>query len=209
MVHFDLGISLFEQKQTRQSIEEFSAALAIDPNDQLAITSRAFAYLAVKDVAHAVTDLSAAHEKYPNDAQIDEQIGLADWQLSRYAEAREAFIRLEKRNATAWFWAQLANAKLGRTIDQINDPAYAPQQWPNPLKELYMGRIKPEVILAQAMDAPGGQVCDTDFYVGEWFVVHDDMVGAKPLLAKAVEDCGNAGDEGRMAAFELARMAAR
>lgn len=206
IAHLDRGLSLQHQEHNREAIEDFSAAVALAPGESEAVTSRAFAYLAVGEMDHAVSDLSAAHEKYPKDTEIDRLMGLADWQLGRYAEAQKVFARIEKADVTAWFWQQLSNVKLGKEVDQTNAPQYDPHQWPNPLKEFYMGRLQSDAVMKLA-DAGEGQACDVNFYVGEWFLVHGDKVAAEPLLEKAIRGCPDAGNEPRMAAFELKKMA--
>ncbi|HEY4078080.1 MAG TPA: tetratricopeptide repeat protein [Rhizomicrobium sp.] len=206
VAHLNRGVSLLHQGQAQKSIDDFSAALVLVPDESEAIANRAFAYLAVGEMDHAVDDLNAAHKKRPTDLQIDKLIGLADWQLGRYAEAREVFIRIDTRDATAWFWQQLSNVKLNRAVDPIGN-GYAPLQWPNPLRQLYTGQTTPDAALKFA-DANKGQACDANFYVGEWLLAHGDKSGAKPLLEKAVSECPNSGNEPSMAAFELRKMAA-
>jgi len=72
-------------------------------------------------------------------------------------------------------------------------PDFDLKNWPGPIVNLFLGNGAQEAVFAAATqgeaDAIGGQVCEANFYVGEWLLQHHDLSGAKPLISKAASDC--------------------
>jgi rhomboid protease GluP len=62
-----------------------------------------------------------------------------------------------------------------------------------PLLNLYRGKLKPDEVHPSARQSDteqySGQICEADFYVGEWHIARGNTGAAKPLIAHAVAAC--------------------
>jgi lipoprotein NlpI len=82
--------------------------------------------------------------------------------------------------------------------------------WPAPVVRLYAGEIKPDAVLAGA-DSPSdtvkaAQVCEANFYSGEYALIGGAREDAAKLFQAAVKDCPRGFLEGIAAAAELKGM---
>jgi tetratricopeptide (TPR) repeat protein len=206
--YYGRGMAHAVRREFSDAISSYTAALALKPGDGSIARDRASAYLATGQVENAFADLNIAHLKYPNDYLMDFQTGLVAWQLGRYDDARAVFVRHTKRYSNAWLWLQLANAKLGMPPVSIEDTKFDAKQWPNPLKALYAGQIDADAVLKAQRESPaaGAEACDANFYVGQWRLVHGEIVAGKPLMQKAAEVCDGTSLEKSMAFFEVKKL---
>ena len=207
--YYGRGAAQLTQEKFPEAVASFTAALALKPGDGMISRGRAFAYLALGEFEKAYPDLKNAHAKYPDDLFIDFQTGLAAWRLEKYQEAKPIFARLINHEPNAWYWLQLANAKLGLPIDASEAGS---MDWPNHIRALYAGRIDGETAMKIQNASPSAFVkaCDTNFYVGQWRLIHGEAAGVA-LMQKAAEVCNwdSNANEKSIAIFEVNRRAGR
>lgn len=214
----DRGVSHAALGHNDPAIADFTAALAIQPDEMLVLANRSFAYVAAGQPDKALEDLSLLQKKKPNDDLIGFQAGLVNWQLGRYKAAAASFTPAAENdgNPYAWLWLQLANVKLGQPITPFHlnnyavagvhirkaDPRYV---WPGPILSLFAGE-KGEDSVITAVKTQGnseGAACEANFYLAEWRKLHGDAEGAAPLMARAAAECPNGYIELPMAKFEM------
>jgi tetratricopeptide (TPR) repeat protein len=111
----DIGLNLFSQERYQEAIEYFDKALAIDPNDTNALTSKAdvLSFLESPDEDNGIETYFALLQTA--DTLLDK--GAALFSLGRYEEAIEYFdraIELDPNNAKAWDNKGSALYGLGR-----------------------------------------------------------------------------------------------
>jgi lipoprotein NlpI len=215
VAHMDRGIAYSQTDQPEKAITDFDAAIAIRPDDALTIENRAFAYVAADHPDKALLDLVALKKSAPDNVSFDIARGLVDWQLGRYDDAAAAFSPMaEYGYYSAWLWLQLANIKQGKpvTIYSVRVPSGGgiyrqgiPYDWPGPLMSFYFGNQSEDDVLnaVNGKSESEASVCEANFYLAEWHLVHGDSAGAKSMMQKAAEDCPRNYIEWRMAKFEL------
>lgn len=205
VAYADRGLAHASQHEFESAISDYTAALALKPNDGFIARQRGLLYMAAGQYQNAVGDLAAAHLRYPDDLFIDFQTGLVNWRLGRYDDARTIFARLTHQEPTAWLWLQLSNVKSGAPLAPIEDKNFVPTQWPNPLKALYAGQMDEDAILRSQKNSRtmAGEACDAYFYIGEWRLAHGDIPAGKSMLQKAAEACENSSNEKALALFEI------
>jgi lipoprotein NlpI len=133
-----------------------------------------------------------------------------NWQLRRYDDAASFFERISNENHSpyGWLWLQVANLKLGKALTYPGAAQPARNIWPQPIVSFYQGDITEEELFkaVEETDASGGEVCEANFYAGEWRLLHGDTAGAQALIQKAADSCPKTHPEYRMAKFEKAKL---
>jgi tetratricopeptide (TPR) repeat protein len=212
VAHLDRAYAYKNLDQPVKAVDDFTAYLSYAPDDLRVRFERSLAYGNAGDAPKAMADIAAVKEKFPKAAQFDFVIGLLDWQLRQYAEASGSFSRAlasPKDHAYAWLWLQLANVKLGKPVSAEGAASFDRNAWPAPLVSFFQGKVtRDEVfdIAAQAKGADGpGKICEANFYLGEWQVVHDSPSDAKTLIQKAAENCPRTFLERNMGRQEIAK----
>lgn len=124
LTHYLLG-SIYRSKQLwRLALQEFNAAVLLDPNHAAAQLELAQMLIQVGESANAVAVLEAAGPKISHDPRLLGQYGLLLLALNRPLRAREAFtqaLRAAPRNAELQF--QLGRACLA--LNQFDDAVSA------------------------------------------------------------------------------------
>ncbi|KAK8815022.1 hypothetical protein WA556_007058 [Blastocystis sp. ATCC 50177/Nand II] len=85
------GRAAFGKKQYQNAIEYFTAALAIDPNDEGLYANRSAAYLELEMFKEAVDDAKKAVELSPKWAKAHYRLGMAYFRQGLYVDAATAF----------------------------------------------------------------------------------------------------------------------
>ena len=68
--------------------------------------------------------------------------------------------------------------------------------------ELFLGRRTATATLAAA--SKPDERCEAQYYIGEWYLLHDDKTAAPPALEAAADTCPKNFDEYQLAQAELA-----
>jgi hypothetical protein len=76
---------------------------------------------------------------------------------------------------------------------QSNASALKQSDWPFPAVELFLGRRTATATLAAATKPD--ERCEAQYYIGEWYLLHDDKTCAPPALEAAAGPCPKNFDE--------------
>jgi lipoprotein NlpI len=157
---------------------------------------------AVLDVRRGQADKSREDTKtaltlMPQQTSGSRGIGIANWIAGQLGDAEKNFSDAADKKDThaiyGWLWYALTEVRLGKTIPRRALPDFDLKNWPGPIVNLFLGNGAQEAVFAAATqgeaDAINGQVCEANFYVGEWLLQHHDLAGAKPLISRAASDC--------------------
>jgi lipoprotein NlpI len=169
------------KEQTRsdlyQVIVYYNAAIRRDPNDDDAYFHRGLAKLYAGALPAAVADLVRASRLDPEYAYYALWIDIID-----------------KRRDAAGSLAQ-ATARFNMS------------KWPAPVIRLFLGETTSAAVHAAADDPDpatrGGQLCEANFYSGEYALQHGDMPEAARLFRLAAAGCARDFVEGPAAVAEL------
>jgi lipoprotein NlpI len=83
--------------------------------------------------------------------------------------------------------------QTGATELQSNASALKQSDWPFPVVELFLGRRTATATLAAATKPD--ERCEAQYYIGEWYLLHDDKTCAPPALEAAADTCPKNFDE--------------
>jgi lipoprotein NlpI len=142
-------------------------------------------------------DMRTSLALLPERASGSSGIGIANWIVGQLSDAEKNFSDATDKDDThaiyGWLWYALTEARLGKTIPRRALPDFDLKTWPGPIVNLFLGNGAQEAVFAAAAqgeaNAVNGQICEANFYVGEWLLQHHDQAGAKPLINKAASDC--------------------
>ena len=229
VARLDRGMAYFELQKFDSAIADFSAILAVQPDDPTFLAQRASAYLNTGKWEEAGTDLDRLVINRPQlsiayvlraivnvkRGQMDKVredlkkvlslrpegsarsrvAGIIQWQLGQIAEADDNFSHAATHgqgDVYAWLWYTLTELRLGKKVPRGDLPDFDKKQWPAPIVSFFLGETSKEALLAAAEQGQAraikGQVCEANFYVGEWLLQHHDQA-AKSLIGKAAGDC--------------------
>jgi tetratricopeptide (TPR) repeat protein len=199
-----------------RAIADDDKAIDLDPNLYGVFFERAQANMDKGDYDEAVSDALKGVRLKPDDLDGRMSLGLAQWSDGDFAGASTTFGQLQGARpgfAYGALWRVLAAGHAGQLYEQqfAQDSAAVDKvKWPAPLIQLYLERSTPEAARAAAANADpeifGQQICEANFYSGEWQLLHGQQAAARPMLEEALAKCPHEFVERDAAAAELARL---
>lgn len=175
----------------------------------------------LKPLAEAIAAYRAAlevstHERTPIQrdvilkrmAQLHEDLGFAHFNRGNFAAAALDFRDAEDGTAYRILWQYLAGARIGgqdlKKNLQEKSAGLNPAEWPFPVVELFLERRTPPQLVAAATRPD--QICETQFYLGQWHLLRHERVPSIDALRKAVTICPSDFNEYAGAVAELKRL---
>ena len=243
VAHLDRGDAYIAQKNLNLALEDFSACIALRPDDPVALFHRADIYYKLDKPEELRRDAQALLTVIPDDAdaralvaEADEllgdtagllkeaqinlanypqswftnfQVGIAFFLSGQAVKAADIFDQLvgarnypQEHYPYIWLWSGMAAIKQNKPFTRsIRLDFDNENKWPGPLMDFYRGKTTEEVVRAAAKEP--GQICEADFYLGEWQLLHGDKSAARPLLDKAASQCPRGFNEWQAAKSEI------
>jgi lipoprotein NlpI len=214
------GIARSARDEVDRAIEDYSHAIRLDPRLSYAFNDRGVAWRHKGDLARAVADYDEAIRLNPDNIRALANRGRARFYRGQFESARRDFARahrLDPQNATHLIWLYLALARGGS--EQAAEAALEQGmkalkgfQWPAVIADLFRGRTDAaalaERVAASDVAMQRYRVCETRFYIGQWYLLRSMTREARALLSRAVRECPADADAHDGAVFELGRLAA-
>ncbi|HEY2136547.1 MAG TPA: hypothetical protein VGH49_11695 [Xanthobacteraceae bacterium] len=176
------------------AIATYDDAITNAPTDAQAFTGRATAYQVKGDFSRAIADYGAAIRLAPDSAIALRNRGRAYFFAADLTAASADFLhamRLQPDDAFGVLWLYLARARAGdKTASaglQAGAKAVRQPDWPYPVVELFLGSRTPEAVFDAAQSTEN--LCEAQFYAGEWYVVQKNPLGAVLALRAATYNC--------------------
>lgn len=188
-----------------RAIADFSDAIRLTPvvaipnkNTNVEIySSRGIVYYAKGDIASALADYDEAIRLDARSSSAYFRRGIANLFTGALPKALADFNQanlLAPKYAYAALWLDIAGQRSGlasrlpQAVTQIDMTA-----WPAPVIQMFMGQLTPAAVLAAA-DNPDpntkrGQVCEANFYSGEFALRSAAVAEATRLFRLAASDC--------------------
>lgn len=215
-IYNNRGNARGDKGESDAAMADFDAAIKANPRYAAAYFNRANALAAKGETDRALKDYDAAikHNKRNVNAYIARGALLLAGGASAKARAdMKQAARLAPKNAYAVLWSDIAERRAkqkGRLAAKNGLKGLDMKVWPAPVVRLYAGEIKPDAVLAGA-DSPSdtvkaAQVCEANFYSGEYALIGGAREDAAKLFQAAVKDCPRGFLEGIAAAAELKGM---
>jgi lipoprotein NlpI len=191
------GIAYNNEGQTDNAIIDYGEAIKTRPNHAEAYYNRGNAYLSKGDNANAITDFDSAIGLDIKNAAAYRSRGLAFLYSGNFPKAQADVTeasKLDPRDPYSAIWAEIvaqrtkAPSRLKEALSQLRS-----QAWPAPVVRMYLGQIKSDAVLAAANDPDAtkkeGEICEAQFYSGEWALQGGDKGEATRLFKLAAKAC--------------------
>ncbi len=188
--------------------------VSLMPQDSTGYSLRASVHQTQGKFDRALSDLGDVLDRRPGDIFATLLKGTVQWELGRYSGAEETLAPLAQSDVTggyALLWLYLARLADHKPVDDLAAPAAKLDRakWPGPLVTLYLGQSTADAVVAGFATASAEDrernVCEGEFYVGEWQLWHDAKDAGLTLLRKAASDCPVSYVERAAATAELGR----
>jgi tetratricopeptide (TPR) repeat protein len=184
----------FNTNKPEEARQDIDAILAIDPKNDGAVAFRAQTYEMQGNAGKELQDLQAYQALNPTDKTILANLGVANFQLGKSDEAVKLFARASSSHPEyLWLWTAMADLKQGKPVPADSPFSLDHTKWPGPVIDFFQGRSTEDAVNIAAAKGDAktarGQVCEANFYLGEWRLLHGDRPGAKPLFQKSASNC--------------------
>ena len=209
------GDAYLEQGDFDRALADFDQAIKADPQYPNAYHNRAIVRLSRAEYDAALADCNQAINLNPNYALGYFQRGLVYFDEGDFTKAQDDLKKSSelnpKRVVTAlWLYVterrNHAPTELAQTAGQFEGKA-----WPAPVIRLFLGEASPADTLKVA-ETTGPvnkttQICEADFYVGEYDLATGAKDEALRLLRLAHQNCTPLDDQWRAADSEIKQLA--
>jgi len=189
-----LANEYFVSNNPDDALHALDSVIAHDSDGSAAHLLRAEVYEILGDHQKQLDDLQLNLAKNPDVNADYIGLGIAEFQLGQPDLASAAFAKANQKSLYVWIWSALSNLKGGKVVPSDTPPATLKGIWPATIVTFFQGHGSEGAVFfaseAQTNEtARRGQVCEANFYLGEWRIFHGDRTGAKILFQKAAEDC--------------------
>jgi tetratricopeptide (TPR) repeat protein len=203
------GKAYVEKGDYDRAIQDYDQAIQLDPTAIGYYFDRGLAYISKGDYDRAIKDYDQAIQLDPKNAGMHFSSSRTYFYQGNFNAAAAAALRAEEIWDHAYFviWRYLARERGGND-GAAELEAYAvrsgSKDWPYPVIELYLGKRSPTEV--QATATKPGEVCEAQFYSGQWHLLRDNRPEAIIALQAAADTCPRDFVEREGALAELKRL---
>jgi lipoprotein NlpI len=201
LVHSLRGDAFLRLGDYKKGIADYETALDIQPSNSIILNNRALAYSLSGDYDAAMADYDRALQIGTNSYRSFFGRGVILFVLRNYSEAARDFaesLRLNPSRVYSAIWLYLAHTRMGK-LDTKDLEKYAPEEagaqtkWPTPIVALLL-KVKSEDSIWESARKGSeneklGQVCEANFYIGEYESIHGNREKSQNLFKNAIRDC--------------------
>jgi lipoprotein NlpI len=195
------------------AITDLDLAISLKPYLSILYTARGTAYLQTGKTSQAMADFDEAIRRAPKDFAGYYGRWLADYKLGRLSAGiadLQTILSLQPNKPYVVLQLHLAHLRE-KTPDQPEFLANAAKleldKWPGSIVLFYQGKTRQDEVFAAAASAEAakhlGQICEADYYVGEYLVTTRKQDEGRRLLAAARDNCPADMDEYLLARLSL------
>lgn len=214
---FERGNAWFQKQDYHHAIADYSEAIRLKPKNAVLFYSRGNAWFHQQNYRRAIANYTEALRLKPKFRYALNNLGFAQFYLARFRRAATDFAELQKLKphddyAAIWLYLARARAGVGNPASALSESAkeFKTHQWPAPIVALYTGRIDAKAALGQRVEAASKakkkEMCEADFYVGQWYLLKHQHGQARRLFHRAKDECPKGFVEYSGAVVELKRM---
>jgi tetratricopeptide (TPR) repeat protein len=189
------GLSYMNKNDFEHAIADFGEAIRNDPKFVLAYNNRASAYLT--DFDHALADYDEAIRLDPKSSSLFRNRGIVEMYAGKLPKALidlNQSSELGPKDAHNALWLDIANRRsnLPSRLDDATRQVDM-TRWPAAIIRLYLGQLTQDAVFAAADDRDSvtkrAQLCEANFYVGQWALQRNDKDLATRLFRLAADSC--------------------
>jgi tetratricopeptide (TPR) repeat protein len=181
-----------------EAIAAYDTAIDLDASFWDAYKSRGIARTNLGNYAEAIADFDIYIKQNPEDAGCYESRARARFLNGEFshavADAARAFQL--KPSAHGAIWLFLARSRSGvNSVTELakNGKIFDATRWPAPVVAALTGKITPETLMRSAAhpdpQTDRDQVCEANYYLGQWYLIKGDREKALPLFREAQQNC--------------------
>jgi lipoprotein NlpI len=191
------GIAYDNEGEFDRAISDYKEALDLNPQKAQVYYNRANTYWRKGDNSHAIADFTEAIQIDPKFAAPYRGRGLALLFSGNAAKALTDMNQastLDPKDPYNALWVDILGqrnnvpSRLSQAASQLDMTA-----WPAPVIRMFLGQVTPAAVQATAEGADAkmkkGQVCEANFYSGEWALRTGAKGEASRLFNLAATDC--------------------
>lgn len=213
----DLGVIWQIKGDYDKAIANYNEAIRLNPRLATAFNNRGVVWYDKGEYDKAIVDYNEAIRLNPKYAYAFKNRGIIWFLQGRFEQASIDFaqtLTLDPRSAYVAIWLYLSRARQSdrnaMTELRANTKGVASGTWPDPVISMFLGEISPEAANTKATDASAEvrkrEICEADYYVGEWYLLKHGKKQARALFRKAQNECSRDKNEYAGAVAELKRM---
>jgi tetratricopeptide (TPR) repeat protein len=208
LAYLDRGIALAIKRDLDRAIADYDAAIRLFPKYTEAYYWRGHAWKDKGSFDRATADYNEAIRLDPKYIDAYYGRGHAYFYTGKFAVAAADFMRATDLggNAYAMVWRFLARARAGEDgVAELSTNAarLKTKDWPYAVIGFYLGHRTLNEMRDAAANAD--KKCEAAFYAGEWHLLHNNKVDAKPMFQSAADTCPESFVEYSGAVAELRR----
>ncbi len=189
--YFGRAQSLHAAGEIDAALKDYARASGLRPRWSDPIRMRGHALLARADYKAAAAEFRRGLDADSRDMANLAGLGYARFYMGDLALAADNFTRSLRlsNNIRAMLFLYLVRAQQGTDgkAELARYARYAGPAWPSPVLHLFLGRTTPEQLNAAARDEV--QVCEAQFYIGQWMMTQGRRAEGLALLKQAVNRC--------------------
>jgi lipoprotein NlpI len=212
--YFNRGLAWHNKGDYNKAIIDCSEAIRLNPRFAIAYYIRGRASIARGGYDKAIADCSEAIRLNPQFALAYHSRGIAFFYKGEFSSAASSLAQSHRLqpDTHAAIWLYLARARGnsdGKAELTLNTMASDRDEWPAPVVALYLGNVADSnTVISQAARANEyeEQLCEANFYVGEWYLLHKEEQRARAFFTKAQRECPKYLQEYAGAVSELERV---
>jgi tetratricopeptide (TPR) repeat protein len=164
IVFNDRGSSWMNKKGYENAIADYNEAIRLNPRFAMAFFNRGIAHFHERQFTLAAVDLKESLQ--------------------------------QRADTYTSIWLYLARVNSGANdvkLELVKNTDGTKPDWPAPVVQLYLGKSNPAAVTAAVSNADPKahkkQMCEADFYLGEWHLITGEKENARLLFSKAESEC--------------------
>jgi predicted Zn-dependent protease len=176
---------------------------------------RGSSWMNTKGYENAIADYNEAIRLNPQFAMAFFNRGIAHFHERQFTLAAVDLKQSQQLRADTYtsIWFYLARANSGADDAKLELAANTngiKSDWPTPVVTLYLGKGNPVAVTAAVSNSDPKthkeQMCEADFYLGEWHLIKGEKENARLLFSKSKSECPPDYLEYAVAVSELERL---
>jgi lipoprotein NlpI len=189
--HIYLAAGKFEE-----TASDLDALIALRPMLLEAYTLRVPVDAKLNKFSQSVADAKKVLALQPPGSSRGITTGIMAWQAGEIGVAEDNFAYAASQGTEGiygWLWLALTDFRTGKPVPKDKLPDFDRNSWPAPLVNFFNGDAPQDTVFAAAGEGEDfltrGRICEANFYVGEWLLLHQNKGAAQSIIQKAAGIC--------------------
>ncbi len=196
--YYNRGSAWYDKEDYDKAIADYNEAIRINPQFAYAYYGRGSAWQNKGNYNNAIADYNEAIRIEPRYATAYENRGITRFNKGEFSSAASDLAQSQQLKPDIYtaIWLYLARARGnsdGKTELTLNTNGMDVKKWPASVVALYLGKADSNAVTSQAADPDlkkhKEQLCEADFFLGEWHLLRNGKQQARTFFTKAHNDC--------------------